>query len=183
MRTTASTVAILLLGVLSILLSQSGHGDSFRLFRTGKVSWRSSRRRLGVFFFEEGSTATKAAAKTDANECYYNVLEVHTTCSQRDIKTAFWKLVKIYHPDKKKSFDAKELAHKQMMIINTAYETLKDPKKRQQYDIKKAMQDKGRDNKETIDGKTNEYYAQGAETAGTSTMEDIYQTSLRELQV
>ncbi|KRL68443.1 molecular chaperone DnaJ [Companilactobacillus versmoldensis] len=60
----------------------------------------------------------------------YDVLGVDKDASQDDIKHAFRKLSKKYHPDINKAPDAEE----KFKQINDAYETLKDPQKRAQYD-------------------------------------------------
>lgn len=52
------------------------------------------------------------------------------SASQDEIKKAYFKLAKQYHPDINKEQGAKEKFAK----INTAYETVGDPKKRQIYD-------------------------------------------------
>lgn len=61
---------------------------------------------------------------------YYDILGVDKTASQADIKKAYRKLAKKYHPDVNKSKDAEEKFKK----INEAYETLSDEEKRKNYD-------------------------------------------------
>ncbi|MFC6322328.1 molecular chaperone DnaJ [Companilactobacillus baiquanensis] len=65
-----------------------------------------------------------------ANRDPYDVLGVDKSASEDEIKKAFRKLSKKYHPDINKAPDA-EAKFKE---INEAYETLKDPQKRAQYD-------------------------------------------------
>jgi len=62
---------------------------------------------------------------------YYSVLGVPEDASKEDIKKAFRKLAKKYHPDRNK--DNKE-AEGKFKDISEAYEVLGDEKKRQQYD-------------------------------------------------
>lgn len=62
---------------------------------------------------------------------YYDILGVAKKASEDDIKKAYRKLVRQYHPDV--STDPK--ADEKMGEINNAYETLKDPEKRKQYDL------------------------------------------------
>ena len=64
----------------------------------------------------------------DAN--FYQTLGVAKTASDDDIKKAYRKLVKQYHPDVSKDPDADS----KMASINTAYETLRDKDKRAEYD-------------------------------------------------
>lgn len=62
---------------------------------------------------------------------YYAILGVGRTASNADIKTAFRKLAREYHPDVAKD---KKRAEEKFKEINEAYEVLSDPPKRQQYD-------------------------------------------------
>ncbi|MDR1741178.1 MAG: DnaJ domain-containing protein [Synergistaceae bacterium] len=61
---------------------------------------------------------------------YYRVLGVSKSASQDDIRKAYRKLAKKYHPDISKEKGA-ESTYKE---INEAYEVLKDPDKRSRYD-------------------------------------------------
>lgn len=60
---------------------------------------------------------------------YYQVLEINIKASQQEIKQAYRRLAKIYHPDKNQAQDTEKI-----ISINTAYEILKDPKRRRLYD-------------------------------------------------
>ena len=62
---------------------------------------------------------------------YYEILGVNRDASDADIKSAFRKLAKQYHPDLHPN--DKE-AEKKFKDINEAYEVLSDEKKRAQYD-------------------------------------------------
>lgn len=61
---------------------------------------------------------------------YYAALGVTPETSEQDIKRAFRKLARQYHPDVSKEPDAE----KRFKEINEAWEVLKDPKKRAEYD-------------------------------------------------
>lgn len=61
---------------------------------------------------------------------YYRILGVDPGCSQEDIKQAYRRLAKRYHPDVNRSAKASET----MKRINIAYATLADPEKRKEYD-------------------------------------------------
>ncbi len=61
---------------------------------------------------------------------YYEVLGVSKTASDEEIKRAFRRLAKQYHPDVNKSADAEE----KFKEIGEAYAILSDPEKRRQYD-------------------------------------------------
>jgi curved DNA-binding protein len=62
---------------------------------------------------------------------YYETLGVSKTASEDEIKSAFRKLARKYHPDVAKDKKAAEEKFKQ---INEAYEVLGDPEKRRKYD-------------------------------------------------
>lgn len=65
-----------------------------------------------------------------SNRDYYEVLGVPKGASAEDIKTAFRKLARQYHPDVSKEPDAEE----KFKEINEAYGVLSDPQKRARYD-------------------------------------------------
>jgi curved DNA-binding protein len=60
----------------------------------------------------------------------YETLEVNEKASADEIKKAYRKLARKYHPDVNKEKDAEE----KFKEINAAYEVLSDPEKKQQYD-------------------------------------------------
>src|ERR1700689_1308311 len=60
----------------------------------------------------------------------YDVLGVSKTASEAEIKFAFRKLVKKYHPDQRKELKAKE----RFAEVGSAYEILGDDKKRKAFD-------------------------------------------------
>jgi curved DNA-binding protein len=62
---------------------------------------------------------------------YYEVLGVPRTASEEEIKKAFRKLARQYHPDVAKD---KKGAENKFKEINEAYEVLGDPAKRKKYD-------------------------------------------------
>ncbi|MFX0073000.1 MAG: DnaJ domain-containing protein [Candidatus Hermodarchaeota archaeon] len=62
---------------------------------------------------------------------YYEILGIDKDSSEKDIKLAYRKLAKKYHPDLNKE-DPK--AKEKFIKLKEAYETLKDPVKRKIYD-------------------------------------------------
>ena len=62
---------------------------------------------------------------------YYKALGVPREASQEDVRKAFRKLAREYHPDVAKD---KKKAEEKFKEINEAYEVLGDPAKRKKYD-------------------------------------------------
>ena len=68
--------------------------------------------------------------KTESVPYYYRVLGVSKNASLDEIKSAYRRLAKIYHPDRSADPDTEE----KFREIQKAYEVLSDPAKRAQYD-------------------------------------------------
>ena len=64
---------------------------------------------------------------------FYEILNVKTDASSTEIKSAYLKLIKKYHPDTYKG--DKVFAKEQTEQITEAYATLKDDEKRKRYDL------------------------------------------------
>src|SRR2546426_5346090 len=67
---------------------------------------------------------------TPAYKDYYQTLGVSRTASEKEIKSAYRRLARQYHPDVNKHPKATD----RFKLINEAYEVLSDPKKRSKYD-------------------------------------------------
>ncbi|VUC20687.1 unnamed protein product [Clonostachys rosea] len=77
----------------------------------------------------------QVALKRSKTKDYYKVLGVDSDADERQIKAAFRKASKIYHPDKAvKSGLTKDEAMKKMIEVNEAYEVLSDPELRARFD-------------------------------------------------
>ena len=66
-----------------------------------------------------------------AQRDYYEVLGIPRTATADDIKSAFRRLAREYHPDVNKSADAEE----KFKELNEAYAVLSDPEKRVAFSI------------------------------------------------
>ncbi|NMA91668.1 MAG: J domain-containing protein [Firmicutes bacterium] len=64
---------------------------------------------------------------------YYELLGLKRDASEKEIKSAYRRLARKWHPDLRPE-DEKEEAAKQFKRVNEAYEVLKDPEKRARYD-------------------------------------------------
>lgn len=64
------------------------------------------------------------------NANYYETLEVSTRATQAEIKQAYRRLAKLFHPDSQ----CESATHEKIVILNQAYEVLGDPKRRRVYD-------------------------------------------------
>ncbi|MGF1566800.1 MAG: J domain-containing protein [Nodosilinea sp.] len=68
-----------------------------------------------------------------AQETPYQILEVTETASQAEIKRAYRRLAKQFHPDSQ----TEAASHEQIARINTAYEVIGDPSRRTVYDLER----------------------------------------------
>jgi curved DNA-binding protein CbpA len=81
---------------------------------------------------------------------YYKILGVSSSATEEEIKEAFFRLAKKYHPDKHRGKDASEYETK-FAQINEAYNLLKDRAAKVEYDIR--FRGTGRQKKHSPKGK------------------------------
>ncbi|XP_068658095.1 chaperone protein dnaJ 20, chloroplastic-like [Aristolochia californica] len=85
--------------------------------------------RVGLRVPEKQSLAAAAAARTSM----YDILSVSESAGQDEIKAAFRKLARKYHPDACRS-ENKDECTKQFIQVREAYRVLSDPVLRKEYD-------------------------------------------------
>lgn len=62
---------------------------------------------------------------------YYEVLQISQSASDAEIRKAYYKMAKLFHPDRHQS--ERRLAELRFRLINDAYNTLRTKEKRLQY--------------------------------------------------
>lgn len=65
---------------------------------------------------------------------YYEILGIQKSADKREIKNAFKKMARLYHPDK--NLDRKEWAEEKFKEVGEAYTILNDDKLRAEYNVK-----------------------------------------------
>lgn len=66
---------------------------------------------------------------------YYDILEIDSTASDKEVRDAFRRLTKLYHPDKHSN---SKHSHKKYIKIVEAFNVLSDNNNRQQYDMERG---------------------------------------------
>lgn len=80
----------------------------------------------------ESTTATYVLPRK-LSTSFYEVLGIPTGATGEEIKSAYRRLARVFHPDVA-SIDRKTSSADEFMRIHTAYSTLSDPNKRAEYD-------------------------------------------------
>jgi molecular chaperone DnaJ len=79
-----------------------------------------------------------------ASSDHYQTLEIHPDATQAEIKQAYRRLAKQFHPDLAHPVQAQPGSHDQITRINAAYEILGDPSQRRTYDRQRQFATAGR---------------------------------------
>jgi DnaJ homolog subfamily C member 3 len=89
----------------------------------------------GANIIQQKMQEAKVALKRSKQKDYYKVLDISKDADEREIKKAYRKMTKVYHPDKIQAQGVpKEEAEKKMAQINEAYEVLSDPELKARFD-------------------------------------------------
>ncbi|PSR55177.1 molecular chaperone DnaJ [Adhaeribacter arboris] len=67
------------------------------------------------------------------NQNYYTILEINPSATNAEIKAAYKRLARLYHPDK---HQGNRLFEEKFKVVNEAYQILSDERKRAIYDLK-----------------------------------------------
>ena len=100
-------------------------------------------------FFFSFSRYFSSQASINSQNSFYDILELKPNCTQREIRKNYLRLAKTYHPDIYKGSDKDRFKK-----IKEAYEILKIPAKREEYDKKMNVKDAEPD----IKAKDQEFY-------------------------
>ena len=103
---------------------------------------------------------------------YYKILGVERSVSQDELKKAYRRLARKYHPDVSKEKDA-ETRFKE---VNEAYEVLKDSEKRQAYDQLGANWKAGQDFRPPPGWEQSVHFNAGGMGAGTGGFSDFFES-------
>ena len=101
---------------------------------------------------------------------YYDLMGVPREATQDEIKRAYRKLARKYHPDVSKENDAEE----KFKAVGEAYEVLKDPEKRSAYDQLGANWQAGQDFKPPPDWDAGFEFSGGGFTGGGADHSDFF---------
>ena len=72
----------------------------------------------------------------NGSEDLYEILQVHHAAEPEVIEAAYRRLLRMYHPDVNKTAQAHDIT----VRLNAAYEVLRDPAKRAEYDRQRGSQ-------------------------------------------
>jgi len=108
---------------------------------------------------------------------YYEVLGINKNASPDEVKHRYYFLTQAYHPDKFREKEQKKAAEEEFKLIREAYEVLKDPVNRAQYDRSLTLINKNEREKEFQSKHENEehLYSRNKEPSNAYHQPDIKQ--------
>ncbi|MEO1094260.1 MAG: DnaJ domain-containing protein [Cyanobacteria bacterium J06638_28] len=118
---------------------------------------------------------------TPLEKNHYQTLELAETATQQEIKQAYRRLAKQFHPDSQ----TPESGHESIQQLNAAYEVLSDPQRRSHYDRHRRVQQAGFDSETQIDDRaertvrTQEHYRQRRQAS--QAQDDALQVWIRQV--
>lgn len=68
---------------------------------------------------------------------FYKILGIDPGAPEREIKRAYYSLASKLHPDKAKNSELRRQNEEELALVSAAYNVLKDPAKRQEYDARR----------------------------------------------
>lgn len=110
------------------LMTEDLFEEAIRVLETAKEAHPGDRRIADKQ--QEAHTLLRRSKTKD----YYKVLGISRDASEREIKKAYRKMTKLYHPDKYRGDLSKEEVEKKMASINEAYEVLSNPELKERFD-------------------------------------------------
>lgn len=106
------------------------------LLRYAQRAYLSKVQPLQCSFFATKKTAPKT--KDYSKLTHYEILNINPSANQKQLKLAYYELAKKFHPDTYRGTDTEYFKY-----IQKAYETLKNPEKRKEYDFKSGQSQEG----------------------------------------
>ncbi|CAN0897962.1 Chaperone protein dnaJ 20, chloroplastic [Linum grandiflorum] len=106
---------------------------TFTPHHTGNSSLRRNSRRPVTPVRASATAAAERSSIYVTTDSFYDLLGIPTTVTAPEIKQAYRKLARKYHPDVSPPEKAEEFT-KQFLRVQEAYETLSDPRSRAEYD-------------------------------------------------
>ena len=86
---------------------------------------------------QTSAAAAKPTQRPPLNrDTFYTILGVSQEANKAEIKKAYFKLARVYHPDKAKPGDDAAAMAEDFKDIEEAYRTLSSPKRKKEYDSK-----------------------------------------------